>query len=169
MAATRSVYRPAPAPDQADGLYYFAFWTAKDALFSISSWSQWNCCFTGYSGWIENRNRTGRNIPFLCLCSVLWACFFTYIHSSDSTPAAFEPTGFGPLSPDLAFNTAASFTTNTNWQSYGGESTMSYFSQMVGLAFHNFVSAAVGLLSPPPWYEALPAIPPRPSVTSGWT
>ena len=56
-----------------------------------------------------------------------------------------NPQGFGPLSPDLAFNTAASFTTNTNWQNYGGESTLSYFSQMVGLAFHNFVSAATGI------------------------
>jgi K+-transporting ATPase ATPase A chain len=49
------------------------------------------------------------------------------------------------LSPDLAFNTAASFTTNTNWQSYGGESTMSYFSQMVALTLHNFLSAAAGI------------------------
>jgi potassium-transporting ATPase potassium-binding subunit len=56
-----------------------------------------------------------------------------------------NPEGFGPVSPDLAFNTAASFTTNTNWQNYGGESTLSYFSQMVGLAFHNFVSAATGI------------------------
>jgi potassium-transporting ATPase potassium-binding subunit len=56
-----------------------------------------------------------------------------------------NPQGFGPVSPDLAFNTAASFTTNTNWQNYAGESTLSYFSQMVGLAFHNFVSAAVGI------------------------
>ncbi len=56
-----------------------------------------------------------------------------------------NPQNLGPLSPDLAFNTAASFTTNTNWQNYGGESTMSYFSQMVGLAFHNFISAAVGI------------------------
>ena len=47
--------------------------------------------------------------------------------------------------PDLAFNTAASFTTNTNWQAYSGESTMSYFTQMAGLAYHNFVSAAVGI------------------------
>jgi len=46
---------------------------------------------------------------------------------------------------DLAFNTAVSFTTNTNWQNYGGENTLSYFSQMVGLALHNFLSAAVGL------------------------
>ena len=56
-----------------------------------------------------------------------------------------NPQHLGPLSQHLAFNTAASFTTNTNWQSYGGESTMSYFSQMVGLAFHNFASAAVGI------------------------
>jgi K+-transporting ATPase ATPase A chain len=53
--------------------------------------------------------------------------------------------GFGPLSPDLAFNTAVSFTTNTNWQSYSGESTVSNFTQMVGLAVHNFTSAATGM------------------------
>jgi K+-transporting ATPase ATPase A chain len=56
-----------------------------------------------------------------------------------------NPQGFGPVRPDLAFNTAASFTTNTNWQNYGGETTLSYFSQMVGLVFHNFVSAAAGI------------------------
>ena len=52
---------------------------------------------------------------------------------------------FGPVVPDLAFNTAVSFTTNTNWQAYTGESTMSYFTQMAGLAWHNFMSAAVGI------------------------
>ena len=57
----------------------------------------------------------------------------------------FNPQGFGPVAPDLAFNTAVSFTTNTNWQAYGGETTMSYFTQMAGLAYHNFVSAAVGI------------------------
>ncbi|MBX3567090.1 MAG: potassium-transporting ATPase subunit KdpA [Rhizobiaceae bacterium] len=56
-----------------------------------------------------------------------------------------NPQGFGPLSPDLAFNTAVSFVTNTNWQAYGGETTMSYFSQMAGLAVQNFVSAGVGM------------------------
>ena len=50
-----------------------------------------------------------------------------------------------PITPDLAFNTAASFTTNTNWQAYSGENTMSYFSQMVALASHNFWSAALGI------------------------
>ena len=49
------------------------------------------------------------------------------------------------MTPDLAFNTAVSFTTNTNWQSYSGENTMSYFSQMAGLASHNFFSAATGI------------------------
>src|SRR5512146_1855662 len=48
--------------------------------------------------------------------------------------------------PALAFNTAASFTTNTNWQNYSGETAMSYFTQMAGLAYHNFVSAAVGII-----------------------
>lgn len=56
-----------------------------------------------------------------------------------------NPQGFGPISSELSFNTAVSFLTNTNWQNYGGESTMSYLSQMVGLTFHNFVSAAVGI------------------------
>jgi K+-transporting ATPase ATPase A chain len=56
-----------------------------------------------------------------------------------------NPQQFGAVAPDLAFNTAASFTTNTNWQAYAGESTMSYFTQMAGLAFHNFVSAAAGI------------------------
>ncbi len=58
----------------------------------------------------------------------------------------FNPQKFGAVSPSaLAFNTAASFTTNTNWQNYSGEATMSYFTQMAGLAYHNFMSAAVGI------------------------
>jgi K+-transporting ATPase ATPase A chain len=57
----------------------------------------------------------------------------------------WNPQGFAGVAPDLAFNTAASFTTNTNWQAYGGETTMSYFTQMAGLAYHNFVSAAAGI------------------------
>ena len=56
-----------------------------------------------------------------------------------------NPNHFGPVSPDSSWNTAVSFTTNTNWQGYSGESTMSHFTQMVGLAFHNFLSAATGI------------------------
>ncbi|MDV3253318.1 potassium-transporting ATPase subunit KdpA [Devosia sp. BK] len=57
----------------------------------------------------------------------------------------FNPQGFGPMAPDLAFNTAVSFVTNTNWQNYGGESTLSNFSQMAGLTVQNFLSAATGI------------------------
>jgi len=58
----------------------------------------------------------------------------------------FNPQHFAAVMPEhLAFNTAASFTTNTNWQVYSGESTMTYFTQMAGLAYHNFVSAATGI------------------------
>jgi K+-transporting ATPase ATPase A chain len=56
-----------------------------------------------------------------------------------------NPQNFPPVAPDLAFNTAVSFTTNTNWQAYTGESTMSYLTQMTGLAWHNFMSAAIGI------------------------
>jgi K+-transporting ATPase ATPase A chain len=57
----------------------------------------------------------------------------------------WNPQRFAAVAPDLAFSTAASFTTNTNWQAYSGESTMSYLTQMAGLAYHNFVSAATGI------------------------
>ncbi len=64
-------------------------------------------------------------------------------------PAGFStahaPANATALTPDLAFNTAVSFTTNTNWQSYGGEATLSYLVQMLGLTMHNFTSAAVGM------------------------
>src|SRR5215472_466687 len=57
-----------------------------------------------------------------------------------------NPQGFTGVSPDLALNTSISFLTNTNWQNYGGESTMSYLVQMAGLTVHNFVSAANGIV-----------------------
>jgi len=57
----------------------------------------------------------------------------------------WNPQKFSAVAPDLAFNTAASFTTNTNWQNYSGEAAMSYLTQMAGLAYHNFTSAAVGI------------------------
>ena len=56
-----------------------------------------------------------------------------------------QPQGFHSAPWDVTFNTASSFVTNTNWQYYGGETTMTYFSQMAGLAVQNFVSAAVGM------------------------
>jgi potassium-transporting ATPase potassium-binding subunit len=56
-----------------------------------------------------------------------------------------NPAGMSPVAPDLAFNTAVSFTSNTNWQNYGGESTLSYLTQMAALTTQNFVSAATGI------------------------
>ena len=60
-------------------------------------------------------------------------------------PVVLNPEGFDAVPPDLAFNTSASFVTNTNWQAYGGETTMSHFVQMAGLTVHNFLSAAMGI------------------------
>jgi potassium-transporting ATPase potassium-binding subunit len=68
-----------------------------------------------------------------------------YLMQRAQTILPFNPQKLAAVAPDLAFNTAASFTTNTNWQSYTPETTMSYFTQMAGLAYHNFVSAAVGI------------------------
>jgi K+-transporting ATPase ATPase A chain len=84
----------------------------------------------------------------------LASLFFTYALLRLQGLLPLNPMGFStakapsfatPLTPDLAFNTAASFTTNTNWQAYGGEGTMSYLSQMLALALHNWISAAVGI------------------------
>lgn len=71
--------------------------------------------------------------------------FFTYIILRCQHLLPINPQHLPALSPHLAFNTAVSFLTNTNWQSYAGELALSHFSQMVGLTFHNFVSAAAGI------------------------
>ncbi len=70
---------------------------------------------------------------------------FTYAVLRFQHLLPLNPQGFTGLDHHLAFNTAVSFTTNTNWQAYGGETSLSYFSQMVGLTLHNFTSAAVGI------------------------
>src|SRR6266496_4015131 len=72
----------------------------------------------------------------------LVGCLFTYAILRLQYFLPLNPQKLAGVTSDLSFNTSVSFTTNTNWQNYAGESTMSYFSQMVGLAFHNFVSAA---------------------------
>ena len=69
----------------------------------------------------------------------------TYVVQRIQQWLPWNPAGLGNITPDLSFNTAMSFTTNTNWQSYTPETTVSYLTQMIGLATHNFFSAAVGL------------------------
>ena len=71
--------------------------------------------------------------------------FFLYALQRLQGVLPLNPQKFSAMSPDLSFNTAVSFITNTNWQSYGGETTMSYLTQMVGLGVQNFLSAAAGM------------------------
>ncbi|MBE3560326.1 MAG: potassium-transporting ATPase subunit KdpA [Ktedonobacteraceae bacterium] len=91
----------------------------------------------------QEQNWIGYTISMLLfsLVGMIWL----YLLQRTQQWLPFNPQGFGAVEPQLAFNTAASFTTNTNWQAYTGEQTMSYLTQMAGLAFHNFVSAATGI------------------------
>jgi potassium-transporting ATPase potassium-binding subunit len=93
----------------------------------------------------RNKEHDWKQYTLAMLLFSLVSCLFTYAILRLQNLLPLNPQGLGAVSADLAFNTAVSFTTNTNWQSYVGETTMSYFSQMVGLAFHNFVSAATGI------------------------
>jgi len=86
-----------------------------------------------------------KQYTFAMLLFSMVSLLFTYAILRLQHLLPLNPQGLAALTPHLAFNTAASFTSNTNWQSYGGESTMSYFSQMVALVIHNFVSAATGI------------------------
>ncbi|MES2736379.1 MAG: potassium-transporting ATPase subunit KdpA [Verrucomicrobiota bacterium] len=91
------------------------------------------------------REQNWKQYTLSMLAFSLVGMVFTYLILRCQHLLPWNPQGLPALSPHLAFNTAVSFTTNTNWQSYGGEATLSYFSQMVGLTFHNFVSAATGI------------------------
>ena len=91
----------------------------------------------------EDQHWTKYSIHLLVFSAVTLAFTYGILRLQQVLP--LNPQGQGVINPHLAFNTAMSFTTNTNWQFYGGESTMSYLSQMIGLAFHNFISAAVGI------------------------
>ncbi|HEY1662031.1 MAG TPA: potassium-transporting ATPase subunit KdpA [Verrucomicrobiae bacterium] len=91
------------------------------------------------------KEQTWKQYTFALLMFSFVSCVFTYVILRIQQHLPLNPQQFGPLAPHLAFNTAISFLTNTNWQSYGGESTMSYFSQMVALVIHNFTAAAAGI------------------------
>jgi len=114
------------------------------------------------------REHDWKQYTFAMLWFSLVSCLFTYaiLRLQDILP--LNPQHLGALSQHLAFNTAVSFTTNTNWQSYGGESTMSYLSQMVALA-RTFFPPPSALLSQARWCAASPGTRRKPSATSGWT
>jgi potassium-transporting ATPase potassium-binding subunit len=94
----------------------------------------------------ENREMKWTEYAIAMLLFSVVSMVLLYLMQRFQGHLPFNPQKLGPVDPaHVAFNTAASFTTNTNWQAYSGESTMSYFTQMAGLAYHNFVSAAVGI------------------------
>ena len=80
----------------------------------------------------------------LVFSGLFWLALYLILRTQTLHP--FNPDGFHSGTWDLSFNTVSSFITNTNWQFYGGETTLSFFSQMAGLAVQNFVSAAVGIV-----------------------
>jgi potassium-transporting ATPase potassium-binding subunit len=93
----------------------------------------------------ETREQRWTGFAVSVLIFSILGLLFTYALLRLQENLPLNPEGFPGVRQDTAFNTAVSFTTNTNWQAYGGESTMSYLSQMMGLAIHNFFSAAIGI------------------------
>ncbi len=93
----------------------------------------------------EDEEQSWPRYAVAALAVTVASLVFTYVVLRLQDHLPFNPQGFPGVAPDLALNTAISFTTNTNWQNYTGEQTMSYFSQMVGLVMHNFLSAATGI------------------------
>ncbi|CAI1727577.1 potassium-transporting ATPase subunit KdpA [Serratia ficaria] len=99
----------------------------------------WRCCGNDAA----EMNWRQYALAILCFNLLGLALLFALLMAQGSLP--LNPQGFPGLSWDLAFNTAVSFVTNTNWQAYSGESALSYLSQMAGLAVQNFLSAATGI------------------------
>ncbi len=91
----------------------------------------------------KSQNWFGYTISMLVFSAASFVVLYLILRFQDLLP--FNPQEFKGASPDLAFNTAISFITNTNWQSYTPEQTLSAFSQMAGLTSHNFLSAAAGI------------------------
>ncbi len=93
----------------------------------------------------EEQKWTGYVISVLVFSVAGMLLLYLFERTQQWQGALFNPQGLPNVEPQLAFNTASSFTTNTNWQNYTGEQTMTYLTQMAGLTFHQFVSAAAGI------------------------
>ena len=98
-----------------------------------------------FTGVDPHKEQDWKHYAFAMLLFSAVGLLFTYAILRLQAVLPLNPQNLPAVGEHLSFNTAASFTTNTNWQSYGGESTMSYLSQMVALTFHNWVSAATGI------------------------
>ncbi len=127
------------------GVYLFQVLDAPGNTFLDPVLRPLERCFYFLLGADPKKEQDWKQYTLSLLAFSLAGLLFTYAILRLQHLLPLNPKGLGPFSDHLAFNTAVSFMTNTNWQSYGGESTASYLSQMVGLTFHNFVSAAVGI------------------------
>jgi K+-transporting ATPase ATPase A chain len=96
-------------------------------------------------GGVRGQEQSWRAHAGALLAFSLFTLIVTYVVQRLQAWLPFNPQGLGPVEAGSAFNTAVSFTTNTNWQGYVGEATMSYLAQMAGLTWHNFTSAAAGM------------------------
>ena len=112
-----------------------------DRIFSPIERLIYRICEIGPS----RRHGLGRHTAIAMLLFNAAGLLFLYGSAAGTRPPSSEPRRSRVVGPDLAFNTAASFASNTNWQSYGGETTLSYLTQMIGLTVQNFVSAATGM------------------------
>lgn len=101
--------------------------------------------FYRVAGVREDEEMSWKKYAFACLAFNLFGALAVYLIQRLQTVLPLNPDGMGEVAPELAFNTASSFASNTNWQAYGGESTLSYFTQMTALTVQNFVSAATGM------------------------
>jgi len=127
------------------GVYLFRVLDAEGKTFLDPVLGPVERCFYFFLRIDPKKEQDWKQYTISMLAFSLVGLLFTYAILRLQHLLPLNPRVLGPFSDHLAFNTAVSFTTNTNWQNYGGESTASYFSQMVGLAFHNFVSAATGI------------------------
>ena len=127
------------------GLYLVQVLDAKGRTWFDPVIKPWERLTYRIAGVSADQEQDWKQYTVAMLMFSLVSCVFTYAILRLQQFLPLNPQGFGAVSPDLSFNTAVSFTTNTNWQNYGGESTLSYLSQMVALVIHNFASAAVGI------------------------
>jgi K+-transporting ATPase ATPase A chain len=132
----------------------------------------WRLC-----GIDPGRHQSWMDYAASCLAFSLVSALFFYVHLRLQGLLPLNPQGFGtgsappdatPMTPDLAFNIATSFMTNTCWQAWSGETTLSYLSQMLGIAVQSFTSAAAGMAVAIALIRASRARIPTGWVTSGW-
>ncbi len=122
------------------GTYMYRVYTGKIRFLSVIEGAIYKICSID-----ANQTMNWKKYSFALLAFNAAGVLFLYIILRIQDLLPLNPENFSGISPDLAFNIAISFITNTNWQSYSGESTLSHFSQMVGLTVQNFLSAATGM------------------------